>query len=237
VGLPAINVLSLCSGVGGLDLGIKLAIPTARTVCYVEREAYCCEVLATRMEEGSLAPAPVWTDLATFDGRPWRGRVDLVVAGFPCQPFSTASRGRPVVVDLWAEVARVVREAEPSWVFLENVCRAPWAMVAADLQLLGFHHERAEVDVADLGGPHRRRRSFLLAHTDGEGEPRGSFDAEVAGIPPDAGSGRAANPGPVGVDARAPSRVDRLRACGNGVVPLVAAHAFRTLASKLKETR
>lgn len=78
------NVLSLCSGVGGLDLGLHLAVPAARTVCYIEREAYCCEILVERMEEGGLAEAPVWSNLRTFDGKPWRGVVDCVTAGYPC---------------------------------------------------------------------------------------------------------------------------------------------------------
>lgn len=86
------NVLSICAGVAGLDLGIGLAIPTARTVCVVEREAYCVETLATRGEEEALAPAPVWSDLRTFDGRPWRGVVDLLAAGIPCQPHSVAGK-------------------------------------------------------------------------------------------------------------------------------------------------
>ena len=63
-------------------------------VCYVEREAYCCEVLVSRMEETRLDEAPVWTDLAAFDGRPWCGVVDCVIAGLPCQPFSVAGKSQ-----------------------------------------------------------------------------------------------------------------------------------------------
>ena len=73
-------------------MGIKLAVPNARTILFVERESYACEVLATRMQEGSLDCAPVWTDIRTFDGKPWRGVVDCVVGGYPCQPFSFAGK-------------------------------------------------------------------------------------------------------------------------------------------------
>lgn len=94
VGSRSFNVLSLCSGGGGLDLGVQLAVPAACTVAYVEIEAYACEILATRMQEDGLDAAPIWSDLQTFDGRPWRRCVDLLIGGYPCQPFSVA--GQPV---------------------------------------------------------------------------------------------------------------------------------------------
>lgn len=77
----SLSVLSLCAGVGGLDLGIRMAQPNARTVCFVEIEAFACEILATRMEDKTMDEAPIWTDLRTFDGKPWRGLVDCITAG------------------------------------------------------------------------------------------------------------------------------------------------------------
>ena len=70
------NILSLCSGIGGLDRGVHLAIPSARTVCYVELDPFCQEILLRRADDGWLDRAPLWPDLRTFDGRPWRGLVD-----------------------------------------------------------------------------------------------------------------------------------------------------------------
>lgn len=144
--LPALRVLSLCSGVGGLDLGVKLAVPAARVVCHVERDSYAASVLVARMAEASMDPAPIWSDLATFDGQHWRGVVDLVVAGFPCQPASTAGQRQGTNDDrwLWPLVARIIRDCAPSLVFLENVpglltvggapdCYAPgWALDTTD---------------------------------------------------------------------------------------------------------
>jgi len=81
---PTLNVLSLCSGIGGLDLGVKLACPGARTVCFVEWESYAAAILLARMEDETLEPAPVFCgDLREFDGSWWQGRVDLVAAGYP----------------------------------------------------------------------------------------------------------------------------------------------------------
>src|SRR6267154_4142947 len=84
VDIPPLRILSLCTGVGGLDLGLELALRAAQLVCCVEHEAYACEVLATRMEAGTLAPAPIWSNLKTFRGRDWRGAVDILLGGFPC---------------------------------------------------------------------------------------------------------------------------------------------------------
>lgn len=166
--LRAPNVLSLCAGYGGLDLGIKLAVPGARTICYVEREAYLCELLVTRMQEGSLADAPVWTDVATFPGREWRGVVDLIAAGYPCQPFSVAGRRRGEADErhLWPHVARIIGECEPAWVFLENVgghLGMGYPAVAGDLAALGYRAAEGLCSAAAAGASHLRERLFVLA--------------------------------------------------------------------------
>jgi hypothetical protein len=108
--------LALCAGVGGLDLGLRLALGRAyRTVGYVDREAFAAAVLVARMADKALDPAPVWDDIETFDGTAWRGRVDLVSAGFPCQPFSAAGQGRGIDDErwLWPHLARIIAEAGP----------------------------------------------------------------------------------------------------------------------------
>lgn len=116
--------LSLCSGVGGLDLGVRLALGgRLRTVCYVEREAFAASVLVARMEDASLDPAPIWDDLTSFPGERFRGAVDLVTAGYPCQPFSLAGRGLAErdPRHLWPHVLRIVQECEAPLLFCENV--------------------------------------------------------------------------------------------------------------------
>lgn len=80
----AYNVLAICAGVGGLELGIEIARRDARTICMVEREAHAAEVLAARMEDGTISPSPVWSDVSTFSGREWRGVVDCIASGDPC---------------------------------------------------------------------------------------------------------------------------------------------------------
>jgi DNA (cytosine-5)-methyltransferase 1 len=168
----ALRSLSLCAGVGGLDLGVADAFARrgvhCAPACYVERDAYAAAVLVARMADEALDHAPVWADLATFDARPWCGVVDLVTAGIPCQPYSSAGKrkGHEDERALWPELVRIVRESEPSLVFVENVARfAKWTRGLYDaLGELGFEWAPPLFSTAaELGAPHIRERVFLLA--------------------------------------------------------------------------
>jgi len=175
----ALNNLSLCSGGAGLDLGLELALGSLRTVCWVEWEAFACEYLATAMEAGCLVQAPLWTDLRTFDGRPWRGVVDCLTAGYPCQPFSVAGkrRGQDDPRHLWPHVRRVIGEVEPSIVFLENVpghFSPGFAQVAADLESMGYEVAAGLFTAEEVGASHRRERLFILAVAQSDQLPAGS---------------------------------------------------------------
>ena len=92
----ALHSIELCAGVGmlgeGLRAGLEFLGVDHRTVCYVEREAPAAAQLVALMEAGALDAAPVWSDLLTFRGEHWRGKVDCIVAGFPCQDISIAGR-------------------------------------------------------------------------------------------------------------------------------------------------
>ena len=247
------NGLALCAGVGGLELGIGLAEPGYRTVCYVEREAYAAATLVARMADGCLAPAPVWDDLATFDGRPWRGKVQVVTAGFPCQPFSAAGKRQGIRDErwLWPLIERILREVQPQVVFLENVPQIrnqALAIVLGSLAALGLDAEWDVFSAAASGASHRRRRVFMLgSNSSRRGFPRSRLPAgsrrqrkgTLAALR--TGSSGYVAPSPNwppcpeirGMDARPPARVDRLRACGNGVVPQVAARAWQVLKERL----
>ena len=166
----AFRVLSLCSGVGMLDLGIRLAVPHARTVCYVEREIPACAILAARMADGSLPPAPVWLDLAGFDGTRWRGAVDCVTAGFPCQPWSAAGQQRGIEDErwIWDDIGRIIRDVRPGYVFLENVpgivSGGGLGYVLGTLAECGFAAEWDLFSAKDMGATHKRERWFCLAY-------------------------------------------------------------------------
>ncbi len=160
--------LSLCSGIGGLDLGLHLAIPGYSTVCYVEIEAYPQDILFARMADGILERAPIWSDLKSFDARVWNGLVDVVHGGYPCQPFSVAGNraGSADPRHLWPDVARIVRECEPEWCFFENVAghlTLGFEQVAQDLEEMGYRVTAGLFTAAEVGAPQRRQRLFILA--------------------------------------------------------------------------
>lgn len=164
-----IRGISLCAGVGGLDLGLHLAEPGYRTVCYVERNSYAAATLVARMADASLGAAPVWDDLKTFDGKPWRGRVHLVSAGYPCQPFTLSGlrQGDDDPRHLWPDVARIVDEIAPEWCFFENVpghLTLGLRDVVGDLQRMGYRVAARIQSAAEVGASHRRDRLFILAH-------------------------------------------------------------------------
>lgn len=211
----ALRAISLFAGGGGLDLGVERACG-ARTVVYVEREAYAAATLAARMEEGRLAPAPIWSDVSTFDGRPWSGVVDLIHGGFPCQDVSNA--GKRAGIDgersgLWSQYARIVGEVRPRFVFVENVAALATRgldRVAGDLAALGFDAEWCCLGADSAGAPHGRARLFLLAHSrrervDGvQPEPKSRRSEETAfggagSLLADTGSARLEGPNEPGV--------------------------------------
>lgn len=163
------NVLACCAGVGAMELGLEIATGgTARSVCYIERDAYAAAVLVARMADKALAEAPVWDDLCTFDARPWRGVVDCVTSGLPCQPYSVAGkqRGHDDERALWPHLVRIIAECEPAVVFIENVpaFRRHFEPVWRELRGLGFEWAPPLLQTAsESGAPHIRERFFALA--------------------------------------------------------------------------
>ncbi|WP_238365480.1 DNA cytosine methyltransferase [Mesobacterium pallidum] len=213
--------LSLCSGAGGLDLGLAIALPGYRAVGHVERETYAAAILVARMEDASLDRAPVWDDVATFDGRPWRGAVDVVTAGYPCQPFSVAGkrRGADDPRHLWPHVARIISEIEPPFVFLENVAhhlRLGFPEVAAGLVGMGYRLAAGLFTAAEVGAPHKRERLFILAIREGDelADPARLFWHPVERREPDGAVEALADP--EGQCQREPAdETDALAGCGS----------------------
>lgn len=161
-------ILSLCSGVGGLELGIRLALPHARTICHVEREAAAAASLVASMEAGWFHPAPVWSDLTTFDARPWRGLVSIIASGDPCQDNSVAGKraGAGGERFLAPEVVRIAQQCRPDIIFRENVpgnADGQLHAIVPPLERLGYRVAAGIFSSAETGNTMRRERLFIMA--------------------------------------------------------------------------
>ena len=166
------RTLSICSGYGGIELGLSAVIPGIRTVCYVEREVEACEILGARIKDGVIDDAPIWTDLRTFDATAWRGQIHILTGGFPCQPHSVAGlrKGESDPRELSGEVLRIADELGRPTLFLENVpgIKKFWFNnVRPKLQGMGYRVEEVLVTASETGAPHKSQRLFILAHPTG----------------------------------------------------------------------
>ena len=163
------NELHLLAGAGGGILAGQML--GHRCVCAVEWEPYAQAVLVARQNDGTFPPFPVWDDVRTFDGKPWRGIVDVVAGGFPCQDISVAGKGAGIDGErsgMWGHMARIVGEVRPRFVFVENspaLVTRGIGRVLGDLAALGYDCRWTVLGAADVGAPHLRERMWILAHT------------------------------------------------------------------------
>ena len=161
------NELALFAGAGGGILGGKLL--GWRTVCAVEWEPYPASVLCARQNDGLLPPFPIWDDVQTFDGKPWRGIVDVISGGFPCQDISAAGKGAGIDGErsgMWKHMARVVGEVRPRFVYVENspmLVTRGLERVLGDLTALGYDAKWTVMGAADVGANHQRDRIWIVA--------------------------------------------------------------------------
>ena len=237
--------LSLFTGAGGGVLGSKLL--GWKTVGYVEWNEYCQRVIAQRIKDGILDEAPIFGDLRTFVSEgfaeQYKGMVDVITAGFPCQPFSVAGqrRGEADERNMWPATVECIDAVGPPYVLLENV---PGLLnnkyigtIYRDLAERGYNVRWRCLSCAEVGGPHLRDRWFALAYTtsnglsekserlhlleefntirhewNGETVDKPSFERMVDGVA---------------------HGVDRLKAVGNGQVPLVVATVWRILSGSI----
>jgi site-specific DNA-cytosine methylase len=173
-----INHVSLCSGYGGIDLGLKRAIGRSlRTVAFVEIEAFAAANLAAKAEAGLLDNAPIWSDLKRFPWGKFHGLVDILSGGYPCQPFSAAGKrlGAEDPRHLWPFISAGIAAMRPSVCFFENVeghISLGLSDVIEDLGRLGYRATWCVASASECGAPHQRKRIWILAHRECEGLER-----------------------------------------------------------------
>lgn len=248
IDIGEMNELALFAGAGGGILGGHLL--GWRTVVAVERDAYAAQVLAQRQNDGCLRPFPIWSDVTTFDGRPWRGIIDVVSGGFPCQDISKAGSGKGIDGSrsgLWREMARIVDEVRPKFVFLENsplLVRRGLALVIGDLTELGYDSSWGIIGADSTGAPHSRKRLWLVANANSRGceaqrlgEGLGIVHRDKADDPMSLAESSRSSRWPRWPTEPRVARVadglgvwvDQSTALGNGQVPRVVAAAWKAL--------
>lgn len=220
------RVLDLFSGIGGFSLGLERAGMT--TVAFCEVAEFPRLVLAKHWPG-----VPIYDDIKTMPIE--RGAADVVCGGFPCQPFSTASRGRKVAEDLWPYMRRVIEGVRPIWVIAENVDSIDDERPARELEDVGFTVWSIEMDAAPRGRRHERRRAFFVAHSNAHGKPRCTEYAEMAFASSSPGRGWWDKSAPVGVDDGFPRRMDRMRGLGNAVAPCAIEGIGRAIMATIKK--
>lgn len=266
--------ISLFSGAAGLDLAAKWT-KRIRTVCYVENDRYAQAVLQSRIRDGGLDDAPIWSDVTTFDGKAWRGKVHCISGGFPCQDVSFAGKRaglRPGTRSgLWNHFARIIREVGPRFVLVENVSgllSLGLGDVLGDLAEMGFSAKWGVWGASDVGAKHLRKRVWIVAYSERkqnwrlqqkrfQSHFRASSKKRKICYPanerlPNWSGGKMEQPATLteferpngreierdfcGMAYGVASRVDRLRCCGNGVVPQQALPAWEEII-RLSERR
>ena len=161
------RVLDLFSGIGGFSIGLESV--GMETVAFCEQNAFCQKILAQHWPT-----LPIHSDITELNGYEYRGSVELVCGGFPCQPFSVAGKQLGAEDDraLWPEMLRVIREVAPRWVIGENVSGIiPMELdnVLSDLEGEGYTCWTFVLPACAVDAQHRRDRVWVVAHTSGDG--------------------------------------------------------------------
>jgi DNA (cytosine-5)-methyltransferase 1 len=233
-----VTTLDLFSGIGGFSLAASWVWGDDLDIAaFCERDAYCQKVLGKHW-----LGVHIHDDITTLDATIYRGRIDLLTGGFPCQPFSNAGKRRGAKDDraLWPEMLRVIDECRPRWIVGENVdgiIAMELDAVLSDLEDIGYSATAIVLPAACVDAPHRRARPWIVANAEGEYERSDSTRENQRSLP-ESGKcsvstvgGRVWVPEPRirRVDDGIPNRVDRTRALGNAIVPQVAADIFRAI--------
>lgn len=232
--------LHLFAGIGGGILGGMLLGHTP--VCAVELEEYPRRVLLQRQREGILPKFPIWDDVRTFNGTDWRGKVDVICGGFPCQDISSAGKKAGIKgtqSSLWKEFARIIREVGPRYVFVENspmLTRRGLGDVLRDLAQMGYDAEWGVLGAKHVGAKHRRMRVWILAHPKRDEQSRKEPCSRPLGRMGGKQQSMARNTDWEEVLSRVrgashgvPNRVDRTDGIRNAQVPAVARLAWGIL--------
>lgn len=232
--------LGLFEGIGGFSLAAMWM--GWETVAWVEIDEFCQKVL-----KKNFTNAKGYGDIKEFDGKPFRGTIDILTGGFPCQPFSVAGKRKGKDDDryLWPQMLRVVDESGPSFIVGENVggSRSMVDEICSDLERRGYTTEPIVIEAASIGADHKRERFWFMAYSSSNGLQRSKL-----WVPENKGKGNInatilpalsfqrertkdyiPKPYVIGGIDGIPNRMDRIKSLGNAIVPQVAYEIFKAI--------
>ena len=220
-----------------------------RTVAAVELDAGARQIILDRQRDGVIGQFPIWDDVTTFDARPWAGSIDVVTGGFPCQDISQCGAGKGITGErsgLWKQMARIICEARPKGVVVENspmLTTRGLGTVLGDLAGMGFDARWGVFRASTIGAAHHRSRLYLVANAHGTKLEGMDFQKPAGANPKESRRRQFAR----AIDATLSAHdyasmprnsndvargMDGLKTTGNGWVPAVAARAVRLLSRR-----
>lgn len=242
------KVLDLFSGIGGFSLGLERA--GMETAAFCEVDTFCKQVLSKHWPK-----VPIHDDIKKLQGIRYRGTVDVVCGGFPCQDLSTTGKQlgfRGERSSLYSEMLRVISECGPRWAIFENVTNlltgdgGRWfSQFLNDLAKIRFDAEWHCIPASEFGAAHHRDRVWIIAYPHGTNLEGLDFQKPFVTDPEESRRRELAR----AVDAcissddyaagvrdsnEVPEIMDRLKALGNSIVPDIAEYFGRAIMSAEK---
>ena len=170
------KIVDLFSGIGGFSYAAEQIVGGFETVAFVERDEYCQKVLRKHWSD-----VPIYSDIRSFNGKEYKD-ADIVVGGFPCQPWSVAGaqRGSEDDRDLWHEMVRVIEDIRPRWIIGENVSgfvTMPMGLRRSliDLESIGYKAIPYLIPAAACDAKHRRMRCWIVGYSEHDGSSAPTF--------------------------------------------------------------
>jgi len=239
--------LSLFSGGGGGLLATQHLLGF-KTICYCEIKKQSQKQLIARIQDGLLDNSPIYDDVRTFDGRPWRGLVDVLTAGFPCQGYSNAGKrlGAEDSRNLWPDTIRIARESGAKWLLLENVAALLtfnyFGQIMSDLAESGYDARYECVSAFDVGAAHLRERLWIIANTHGGRRVKQAYVKKVQGnrgrnVPDRLPGWEAESKMVRTAHGLARGMGQQLESLGDGQVPYALAEAWFRMVSEKKRSK
>jgi DNA (cytosine-5)-methyltransferase 1 len=218
-----VKVLDLFSGIGGFSLGLERA--GMETVAFCEYDKFCQQVLKKHWPH-----IPIHEDVRTLDAKQYRGTVDVVCGGFPCQPhsFSGKRKASEDDRDMWPATFDTIRKSNARWFIGENVkgilsseSGRFFGKILSDLASIGYSLEWFNIPGGAVGSPHLRNRIWMVAHPDETQLEGRSISSRIYEEYTNAGYTRWGKdkPGVVRTLNGLPNQMDRVGALGNAVIP------------------